>query len=309
MSRLLAALLVLSLQIPGAKAEDRQARIFTNEFGTTEVPVTPRCIVSLHDFSLTAQLLEFGVTPCGSTGRKRLWAETQFRGSSGRYDTAGIAYIGTHQAPDLETIAALKPDLIIGLSYHAALRDRLSAIAPVVLLPLREKGIGASAAELADLVGRQDRYQELAGEYQTIVAAFRRRVPDADRITVTPLEIYRDGFRLIGRGGIEQVIADFDLGHVPAYDSHAADIPYSLERLADFDSDFLIDTYEEALDEEAETRAFRQTAQWKALFAVRNSQFLYLNRSRYGETMGGLIGSATLLFSHIAEREALRQLP
>lgn len=290
-----------------AGAETAPTRPFTNEFGTVDVPVHPRCVVSLHDFSVTSQLLELGVTPCGSTGRKRLWADTVYRGSSGRYDTSAIRYIGTHQAPDIETIAALKPDLILGLSYHASLRDKLSLIAPVVLLPVREEEIRAYAAQLADLTDRRARYAELAREYDNLVAGFRRRVPEPGNITVTPMEIYRDGFRIIGRGGIEQVIADFGLGHVPALEGSSHDIPYSLERLSDFDSDFIIDTYEESLDEEAETRAFRMTSQWQSLFAVRNRQFLYLNRSRYGETMSGLIGSATLLFSHIGEREVLRQ--
>ncbi len=300
--------LILSLGLcNAARANDTSTIRFTNEFGTIEVPAHPRCVVSLHDFSLTSQLLELGITPCGSTGRKRLGAETAFRGSSGRYDTSAIRYIGTHQAPDLETIAALKPDLIVGLSYHAPLREKLSLIAPVVLLPLREKGIRASARELAALTDRLPRYQELASEYDSVVTRFKRRVPEASKITVTPMEVYRDGFRIIGRGGVEQVISDFGLGHVPAMEGSSSDIPYSLERLADFDSDFIIDTYEESLNEEAETRAFRLTMQWKNLYAVRNRQFIYMNRSRYGETMEGLIGSATLLFSHIGEREVLRQ--
>jgi iron complex transport system substrate-binding protein len=279
---------------------------FANQFGTTEVPVAPRCVVSLHDFSLTTQLLELGITPCGSSGRKRLFDETIFRGASQRYDTSTIRYVGTHQAPDIETIAALKPDLIVGLSYHKALRDKLSNIAPVVLLPVREKGILVYAEQLADLVGKRARYLELQKEYRGLVGEFAKRVDDPDAITVTPIEIYRDGFRIIGRGGMEQVIADFGLGHVPAYENSSRDIPYSLERLSDFDSDVIIDTYEEMLGEEAETKAFRATPQWQNLFAVRNRQFLYFNRSRYGETMNGLIGSATLLLSHIGERKVVK---
>jgi len=286
-----------------------ETRTFSNRFGSVKVPVTPRCVVSLHDFSLTTQLLELGVTPCGSSGRKRLFTDTIYRGASQRYDTSKIQYVGTHQAPDIETIAALKPDLIVGLSYHAALRDKLSAIAPVVLLPLREEGIRSYAEQLADLVGKRHRYDELNHEYQDVVNEFGKRVKNPASITVTPIEIYRDGFRIIGRGGMEQVIDDFGLGHVPAYENSSSDIPYSLERLSDFDSDIIIDTYEEMLDEEAETRAFRSTVQWRNLFAVRNRQFLYFNRSRYGETMEGLIGSATLLLSHIGEREILRQKP
>lgn len=285
----------------------QEMKTFANQFGAVEVPVVPRCVVSLHDFSLTTQLLELGITPCGSSGRKRLFEETIFRGASQRYDTSAIRYVGTHQAPDIETIAALKPDLIVGLSYHKALREKLSSIAPVVLLPVREKGILVYSEQLADLVGKSVRYLELQKEYRGLVGEFARRVDHPHEITVTPMEIYRDGFRIIGRGGMEQVIADFGLGHVPAYDSSSRDIPYSLERLTDFDSDIIIDTYEEMLGEEAETKAFRSTAQWQNLFAVRNRQFLYFNRSRYGETMSGLIGSATLLLSHIGEREIRKQ--
>jgi len=284
-----------------------EMREFKNEFGTVQVPVAPRCVVSLHDFSLTTQLLELGVTPCGSSGRKQLMSDAQFRGAAQRYDTSAIRYIGTHQAPDIETIASLKPDLILGLSYHAAIRDKLSSIAPVVLLPVHEKGILAYAGQLADLVDRRARYNEMAKEYSNLIEEFRRRVKDPASITITPMEIYRDGFRIIGRGGIEEVIADFGLGHVAAVENASPNIPYSLERLTDFDSDIIIDTYEEMLNEEAETRAFRSTAQWRNLFAVRNRQFFYFNRSRYGETMSGLIGSATLLLSHVGERDLLRQ--
>ena len=308
MIRIASALLVLICSFGFVvSAHGEETRTFTNRFGSVEVPVHPRCVVSLHDFSLTTQLLELGVVPCGSSGRKRLLADTIYRGASQRYDTSEIQYIGTHQAPDVETIAALKPDLIVGLSYHAALRDKLSAIAPVVLLPLREEGILTYSEQLADLVGKRHRFDELHREYQDIVGEFGRRVEKPASMTVTPMEIYRDGFRIIGRGGMEQVIKDFGLGHVPAYENSESDIPYSLERLSDFDSDIIIDTYEEMLDEEAEMRAFRSTVQWRNLFAVRNRQFLYFNRSRYGETMEGLIGSATLLLSHIGEREILRQ--
>lgn len=73
-------------------------------FAPLQIPaglfVATRCVVSLHDFSLTTQLLELGVVPCGSSGRKRVFEDAIFRGTSQRYDTSAIHYIGTHQAPD-----------------------------------------------------------------------------------------------------------------------------------------------------------------------------------------------------------------
>ncbi|OEC33773.1 ferrichrome ABC transporter substrate-binding protein [Pseudomonas sp. 21C1] len=293
------ASLGVGLTGPAAAAE---TKVFENSFGRVEVPLAPRCVVSLHDLSLTTQLLELGVKPCGSTGRKKLFSDALFRGAQPRFDVAGIQYIGSHQAPDLEAIAALQPDLIVGLSYHAELKEKLDKIAPVVLLPAREADIKTYAKELAELVGKQQRYQELLAEYQWIVSEFAKRVKEPGRITVTTLEVYPDGFQLIGRSGMDDVIADFGLGRVAAYREARQNVPYSLERIGDFNSDFIIDTYEEMLDSEAGTAAFRSSPQWQSLFAVQNRQFLYLNRSRFADTMQGMIGSAYLLMSHIAER-------
>jgi iron complex transport system substrate-binding protein len=303
----LLGMLCVSLALLSMPAGAAETKVFENSFGRVEVPVSPRCIVSLHDFSLTTQLLELGIKPCGSTGRKKLFSDVLFRGAQERFDVTGIQYIGSHQSPDLEAIAALKPDLIIGLSYHADLKDKLSKIAPVVLLPSRESDIKTYAKELAELVGKQQRYEEMLREYQWVVSEFKKRVKDPSRITVTTLEVYTDGFQLIGRGGMDDVIADFGLGRVAAYREARQNVPYSLERIGDFDSDFIIDTYEELLDSETSTAAFRQSPQWRNLFAVKNRQFLYLNRSRYADTMQGLLGSAYLLMSHVAERESVLQ--
>ncbi|MBB6288131.1 iron complex transport system substrate-binding protein [Pseudomonas sp. SJZ103] len=297
----LIACVLLGLSSMQAVAAD--TRVFENRFGRVEVPVAPRCVVSLHDLSLTTQLLELGITPCGSTGRKKLFSDVLFRGAQQRFDVSGIRYVGSHQSPDLEAIAALKPDLIVGLSYHQDLKERLSSIAPVVLLPAREADIKTYAKELAELVGKQQRYQKLLNEYQWIVGEFAKRVKEPGRITVTTLEVYPDGFQLIGRSGMDDVIADFGLGRVSAFKEARQNVPYSLERIGDFDSDFIIDTYEEMLGSEAGTEAFRRSPQWQNLFAVKNHQFLYFNRSRFADTMQGMIGSAYLLLSHIGERD------
>lgn len=300
---------VMGMALLSSQALAAETRVFENRFGRVEVPVAPHCIVSLHDLSLTTQLLELGVTPCGSVGRKKLFSDVLFRGAQPRFDVSAIQYVGSQQSPDLEAIAALKPDLIIGLSYHADLKDKLSKIAPVVLLPVREGDIQGYAKELADLVGKQSRYGEMLAEYQAVVSDFKKRVKNPAQISVTTLEVYPDSFQLIGRGGMDDVIKDFGLGRVAAYRDGKANVPYSLERIGDFNSDFIIDTYEEMLDSETSTADFRKTPQWRNLFAVKNRQFLYLNRSRYADTMQGLLGSAYLLFSHIAEREFVLQQP
>ncbi|MGL6162081.1 ABC transporter substrate-binding protein [Microbulbifer sp.] len=298
-------LLLLLVMAFGVVAQAAETRVFKNRFGEVKVPKNPRCVVSLHDFSLTVQLMELGVKPCGSTGRKKLMSEPLFRGVQHRFDVSGIQYVGGHKSPDLEAIAALKPDLILGLSYHRELKPILSAIAPVVILPVQEEGIKKYAGQLADLVGRRDSYEDQLKQYHWTLEEFRRLVPNPGAITVTTLEIYEDNFQLIGRGGMDEAIRDLGLGHPKAYKKARFHVPYSLERVGDFDADFIIDTYEPLLNTRRQTASFRESAQWRQLFAVRHGQFLYFNRSRYGESMGGLLGTASLLLSHIAERDRI----
>lgn len=305
------ALAAFSIGFIGLTSFNLQAverHVFENQFGKVEVPVKPQCIVSLHDFSLTIQLFELGVRPCGSVARKKLWSEPYFRGVEHRFNTEELVYVGSHKSPDEEAIAILEPDLIVGLPYQEKLKDKLSHIAPTVILPTKTKPIKEWASQLADLAGESARFKDQQAEYNWIISEFKRLVPEPEKITVTTLEIYEDNFQLIGRGGLDEVIVDMGLGRPKGYLDAKKGINYSLERISDMDADIIIDTYEPLLDSREDTKEFRDSVQWKNLFAVQNDQFLYFNRSRYGDTMGGLIGSAYLLLSHIAEREFKTQL-
>jgi len=304
--KLLKELAVLSIGFVGLTSVSLQAEethFFENQFGKVEVPVTPQCIVSLHDFSLTIQLFEWGIRPCGSVARKRLWSDPYFRGIEHRFNTEELVYVGSHKSPDEEAISFLEPDLIVGLYYQEKLKEKLSHIAPTVILPTKSEPIKEWARQLADLAGASKRFNDQEKEYNWIISEFKRLVPEPEKITVTTLEIYEDNFQLIGRGGLDEVIDDMGLGRPAGYLAAKKGISYSLERISDMDADIIIDTYEPLLDNRDDTEEFRNSVQWQNLFAVQNNQFLYFNRSRYGDSMGGLIGSAYLLLSHIAERE------
>ncbi|MHA2936948.1 ABC transporter substrate-binding protein [Vibrio sp. RC27] len=302
-SSMVNSVLIGMLGLTSINLQATETRTFENKFGSIEVPTQPQCVVSLHDFSLTIQLFELGVQPCGSVGRKKLWSDPYFRGVQHRFNTEGLMYVGSHKSPDEEAISLSDPDLIVGLYYQDKLKAKLSNIAPTVILPTKDKPIKEWARQLADLVGKSNEFNDKKAEYDWIISEFKRLVPDYNKITVTTLEIYEDNFQLIGRGGLDEVIADMGLSRPTGYSNAKKGINYSLERISDMDADIIIDTYEPLLDTREDTKQFRNSVQWKNLFAVKNNQFLYFNRSRYGDSMGGLIGSAYLLLSHIAERE------
>nr|WP_296767943.1 iron-siderophore ABC transporter substrate-binding protein [Rhodococcus sp. (in: high G+C Gram-positive bacteria)] len=130
--------------------------------GTTEIPAEPKRIVVIATGQLDA-VLTLGVVPTGVAygDGAALVPEYIARGFP-EYATqmAGFVDVGHRQAPNLEAIAALEPDLI--LANKAASEDSydtLSAIAPTVLT----EGTGVNWKQdfllLADALGRTERAQ------------------------------------------------------------------------------------------------------------------------------------------------------
>ncbi len=96
--------------------------------GSTELEKTPERVVILTNEG-TEALLALGVTPVGAV---ESWTGDPW------YDhikdaMEGVTSVGSEGEPSLETIASLKPDLIIGNKMrHEAIYEQLKTIAPTV---------------------------------------------------------------------------------------------------------------------------------------------------------------------------------
>jgi len=90
-------------------------------------------------------------------------------------ETAGITVIGGFEAPNLEAIAQLKPDLIIGDAYFQEARaDLLNAIAPTVLISTPDWK--AWITTIAEAAGVPERAAEGFAEYDARVAELGARL-------------------------------------------------------------------------------------------------------------------------------------
>ncbi len=143
-----------------------------NKFGTTEVPAEPERVVTVG-FNDQDFVLALGVTPVGVRENlgdydadARPWAQEQLAGA-GEIPTVG------GEAIDVEAVAALQPDLIVGVySYmDQAVYDQLSGIAPTLAqtdaypdgaTPWQEQTLLTGQA-----LGREDRAQELVAEVES----------------------------------------------------------------------------------------------------------------------------------------------
>lgn len=108
----------------GEQTASGETRTVEHELGTTEVPVEPQRVVAIHPIVIDT-VLTLGVEPVGIS-------ETAVSFLNERLPDDTEAVGGTAQ-PNLEAIAALDPDLIVGPDGNIEeIYDELSQIAPTV---------------------------------------------------------------------------------------------------------------------------------------------------------------------------------
>ncbi|GAA2624265.1 iron-siderophore ABC transporter substrate-binding protein [Dactylosporangium fulvum] len=128
--------------------------------GTIEVPAQPARVVTIQP-SATASLYDLGVSPVGVYDQGAEYISPRYRD---RWSAA--TKIGNAGQIDLEKVAALRPDLIIGVDFpwNTKVYDQLTALAPTVITPTTWR---ATARVAADAVNRLGRVSELEQQMTT----------------------------------------------------------------------------------------------------------------------------------------------
>ncbi|MBN2980935.1 iron-siderophore ABC transporter substrate-binding protein [Cohnella algarum] len=142
-----------------------ETRKIEHAMGTTEVKGVPQRIVVL-EWTYGEDLLALGVQPVGFADienyKKNVNIEPQL--------SADVVDVGTRQEPNLEMIASLKPDLIIGVKFRVeSTYEQLAGIAPTIVFdPYPAEGQG-------------DQYQEMEQTFKTI-ADVVGKTAEADKV-------------------------------------------------------------------------------------------------------------------------------
>ncbi|MFD7522079.1 ABC transporter substrate-binding protein [Paenibacillus chitinolyticus] len=115
-------------QPPEEKSSGAPVRMIKHAMGDTPVTGTPQRVVVLTNQG-TESLLELGIKPVAAV--KSWIGEPWFDHIKDKMD--GVKVIGDETQPNLELIASLKPDIILGTKVrHEKIYPQLSAIAPTV---------------------------------------------------------------------------------------------------------------------------------------------------------------------------------
>lgn len=170
MSRILVLLFAL---LPGWVSASPTA--VSHAMGQAQVPESPQRIVVLTNEG-TEAVLALGLTPVGAA---QSWLGDPWYEHIESAMT-DVVNVGKESAVNLELIAALEPDLILGNKQrHEAIYTQLSSIAPTVISERLRGDWRKNFLLYAAALGKQQAGDDLLAEFQTRVTNLRARLGDA----------------------------------------------------------------------------------------------------------------------------------
>ncbi|MFI2610677.1 ABC transporter substrate-binding protein [Kitasatospora sp. NPDC018619] len=237
--------------------------------GPVVVPGAPLRVVVLDTDALDSALT-LGITPVGAALPAR---DTRYPEYWPASRTAGIRLVGPAGSPDLPTVRALRPDLILSNRTRDGDRyEQLREIAPTVLtqtagapwkgdFQLHARALGREAAAAA-FVGS---YQRHAGQVAQALAAAKL---SGRKVSLVRF-VEGGGMRVFGRQSFPgTVLADAQVGRPDAQNTDQSDVEVPPDQLARADGDLLLyATYGDP--ELSGATAVLASPGWQALGAVR----------------------------------------
>lgn len=145
-----------------------ECRSIKHDLGESCVPLNPQRIIVTDQESLEI-LVALGLKPIAATRANRVGNKTPIL--KGKIDN--IIDLGKESQPNIEKIIQLHPDLIVGFSYSSHHYQLFSQIAPTVSIEYTEAGWKKTLLQVAKLVDKTQKAEELLEQYQQRVESFK----------------------------------------------------------------------------------------------------------------------------------------
>lgn len=272
--------------------------------GTTDVPEHPTRIVTLTN-EATEAVLSMGITPVGAT--QGFSGDPWYNHlSDALKDTENV---GTESEVNLETIAALKPDLIIGTKMRQEkVYDQLSAIAPTVMSETLRGDWKENFALYAQAINKVDEGNTVLNDYNTRVADISEKLGDQKNQEISMVRFMPGDVRIYHQDTFSGVILN-ELGFKRPGDQNNDDFAernVSKERIPAMDGDIIFYfTYSPVGDDSATEleNEYLNDPLFQNLEAAKNGQ-VYKVDDVIWNTAGGVI-AANLMLDDIEQRFSL----
>ncbi|WP_240339649.1 ABC transporter substrate-binding protein [Halobacillus ihumii] len=178
--------------VKDSSAESEPERSVTIDTGMGEQTIqgVPKRVVVL-EWTYVEHMLPLGIEPVGVSDVEgyNKWINVGEPLSESTKD------VGTRAEPNLEAIARLKPDLIIGAKYrHETIIEELESIAPTVLFaPYSEEGV-------------DDQYQHMLNEFDAVAKIFDKQ-EEAEEVKQELDQTFKEQGKRIEEAGLSDIEA------------------------------------------------------------------------------------------------------
>ncbi|WP_134324328.1 ABC transporter substrate-binding protein [Cumulibacter soli] len=241
-------------------------RTVTHSMGETEIQEKPERVVVLDTGELD-DVLTLGIMPVGLVTTEGADPIAPYLADQAE----GIESVGTVNSLNLEKIAELQPDLILGSQLRAdKLYEQLSQIAPTVFsirpgFPWKE-----NFTLVADALGEEEGAEAALADYDAKVEEVKAAI-DGDP-TVSLVRWMPDKLRIYGdKSFIGVILNDIGLARPDNQQIDELAIEISPENIAEADADYIFYSSYGDPDATGETQVI-EGAGWKALDGVKNGK-------------------------------------
>ncbi|MGM0884330.1 MAG: ABC transporter substrate-binding protein [Bacillota bacterium] len=157
-----------------AAPETAEARKITHAMGEAKITGTPERIVVLTNEG-TEALLSLGIKPVGAV---KSWTGDPWYEHI-KADMEGVTVVGDESQPNMELIASLKPDLIIGNKLRQEkVYDQLNAIAPTVFSETLRGAWQSNFKLYAEALGKTAEGDKIIADYDSRTVDFKEKAGD-----------------------------------------------------------------------------------------------------------------------------------
>jgi iron complex transport system substrate-binding protein len=271
-------------------------RVIEHAMGQTEIIGEPKRIVILTNEG-TEALLELGVKPVGAV---RSWTGNPWYSHIDK-DMEGVENLGDESQVNIEAIAALSPDLIIGNKMrHEKIYDQLSQIAPTVYSNTLRGEWKENFAFYANVLGKDSEGKEVIKKFDDRAAEISRLAGDKLKTELSIVRFMPGKTRIyLGDTFSGKILKQIGFARPASQQSEEFTVEIGKERLKEADGQVMFYfTYETGNGEgSAREKEWLEDPMFKTLDVVKNNK-VYKVDDAIWNTAGG-VKAANLMLNDI----------
>jgi len=277
-----------------AQSTKEEARTVTHAMGETVIPGTPQRIVVLTTQG-TESLLALGIKPVGAV--KSWIGDPWFDHIKEQMD--GVEVIGDEVQPNVELIASLKPDLILGTKVRQEkIYSQLSAIAPTVFTENLGNSMIDNFTLYAKALNREEDGKKVLEEFEKTIAEAKNKLGDKTNLEISLARFQAGKVRVYYKNNFAGVILDMmGFARPEAQNKDEFTKDFAKEQMAELDGDIF---FYFASDREGDNGATKTAQEWlddplaQNLKVKKNGHVYQVNEAIWNSA-GGIIAAELLV--------------